>query len=119
MGKPATAMSFAWAGKSRVHFPVRKKVAGTFLLCSVLRIDATASALAPASKLSATTGAVVGMRSQSTPSTDGGGAGGPAGDYACAQSDHAPLRTRRDLSALSVPRTTRSTLPAEPAATGA
>src|SRR5262245_44696526 len=118
--KPATATAFVSAGNDRTHCPVRKKVAGTFLSFRVCSIEGTASALAPASKVSATTGALVGMRVQSTPSRDGEGAGGGAIGHALDHNDdHVPLRCRSSHNALSVLRTTTSTRPAAPAAPGA
>ena len=61
----AVAIDRAAAGKSRTKFPVRKKVAGTPSRRRVARMAGTASALAPASKVSAITRLVVGMTVQS------------------------------------------------------
>src|SRR5262245_31409161 len=115
--KPLTATSFAWAGKLRTHWPVRKNVAGTFLVRNVARIEGMASALAPASNVSPTSRELVGIRVQSTPSRDDGGADGAAGTHARDQADHAPLRCQRDHNALSVPRTTTSMPPPAAATT--
>jgi hypothetical protein len=52
-----------------VKVPVRKKVAGTPVRRSVARMAGTASALAPASKVSATTRRLVGMTVQSWPAS--------------------------------------------------
>jgi hypothetical protein len=109
--KPPTATSFAWAGKARTHWPVRKKVAGTPFVRRVARIERIASALAPASNVNATTGALVGIRVQSTPRREDGGGAGAAGTHARTKLDQAPLRCRRDHSALSGPRTTTSMPP--------
>src|SRR5512142_2814751 len=67
--KPPAAIDRAAAGKSRTKFPVRKNVAGTPSRRRVARMDGTASALAPASKVSATTRRVVGMTVQSFPAS--------------------------------------------------
>ena len=94
-------------------------MAGTFLVRNVVRIDGMASALAPASNVSATTRGLVGMRVQSTPSNGDGGGVGAAGTQARDQPDQAPSRCRRDHRALSVPRTTTSMPPLAATAAGA
>ena len=72
----------AWAGKSRTQAPVRKKVAGTPLARRVDSMDGSPAALAPASKVSATTLELVGMRVQSVPSSPPAGVAGAAGAHA-------------------------------------
>ena len=66
---PAVAIARAADGKSRTKLPVRKNVAGTCSRCNVARIEATPSALAPASKVSATTCREVGIEVQSFPAS--------------------------------------------------
>ena len=56
-----------WVGNICAKEPVRKKVPGASLAASVARIEATPSALAPASNVNATTFRVVGRSSRSTP----------------------------------------------------
>src|SRR5690606_9944571 len=79
---PASTIDRVAAGNDSMNVPVRKKVPGTPSARSVARIDATASAFAPASKVSATTFRSVGMTSRSRPARCGGTAGaggGPGG----------------------------------------
>ena len=60
-------MARDWVGNICAKEPVRKKVPGASLAASVARIEATPSALAPASNVNATTFRVVGRSSRSTP----------------------------------------------------
>src|SRR5437763_1686878 len=60
-------ISVVAAGKLCTHWPVRKNVAATPLARRVARILGTPSALAPASKVSATTFLVVGRRVHCVP----------------------------------------------------
>src|ERR1039458_8492463 len=64
---PADTMACDCALNCSAKFPVRKKVATTLFCRSVSRMLVTPSALAPASKVSATTLSWVGMRFQSRP----------------------------------------------------
>src|SRR5512135_443191 len=86
---PAAAIAFDWAGKSRTKFPVRLNVARTRYLASVVRMDWTPSAFAPASKVSATTLAFVGIAVQFWPLRPGG-AGRVAADAAGSGPDTTP-----------------------------
>ena len=90
--KPSWTIRFAWEGKSRTQVPVRKNVARTFLARSADSMDGSPAALAPASKVSATTLEVVGMPVQSVPSSELAGAGGSAGAHAWVNPDQAPAR---------------------------
>ena len=58
-------------GSLSTKSPVRKKLPATLSLPSVARIESTPSPLAPASKVSATTLWVVGMRPTTRPTRDG------------------------------------------------
>src|SRR5262249_51920261 len=69
---PAAAICFAWAGYLSTKVPVRKNVAVIRSRARVVRIEGTAAALAPASKVSATTFSLVGRRSRSRPERAGG-----------------------------------------------
>src|SRR6266566_3550537 len=112
-------ITLACAGKSRAQVPVRKNVARAFLARSVDSMDANPAALAPASKVSATTFEVVGTRVQSVPSSEAAGGVGAAGTHPRANGDQLPLRYRVVHTALSMPRTATSMPPAGvPAAAG-
>jgi hypothetical protein len=69
---PAAAIAFDGAGKSLTKSPVRLNVALTRYFASVPRMDCTPSAFAPASKVSATTLACVGIAVQFCPPRPGG-----------------------------------------------
>jgi hypothetical protein len=60
--RPVAAISRARVGKLAVKCPVSKKLAATFWLVSVARIAFTASPLAPASNVGATTLRLPGKR---------------------------------------------------------
>src|SRR5262245_36859517 len=68
-------MDFDAAGKSSTKSPVRKNVAATPSVARVASIEGTASALAPASKVNATTLFEVGIDVMSCPNSDGGNGG--------------------------------------------
>src|ERR1039457_4376502 len=59
------------AANRETKLPVRKNVADTCAPCSAARIEATASSLAPASNISATTSRVEGIYVQSVPASAG------------------------------------------------
>src|ERR1019366_3585952 len=82
IGSPAAAIRRAVAANRETKPPVRKNVAGTCAPCSVARIEATASSLAPASNVSATTLRVAGVYVQSVPASQAGNAIVP-GDTGC------------------------------------
>src|SRR6266516_2400445 len=105
-------ITLACAGKSRAQVPVRKNVARAFLVLSVDSIERTPAALAPASKVSATTLELVGMRVQSVPSSEAAGGVGAAGTQPRANGDQLPLLYRVVHTALSMPRTATSMPPA-------
>src|SRR5438093_1026402 len=63
-------ISDAYSGYTSTHLPVRKNVAGIPLPARVWRIDGTASALAPASKVSATTFSLVGSLYHCVPASE-------------------------------------------------
>src|SRR5690348_6275152 len=77
-------MALASAGKLLVKFPVRKKLAAVCVTDRVCRMLATPSAFAPASKVSATTLACVGIAFHTLPPSPVGTACGCAAGPAAA-----------------------------------